>query len=217
MSTIDGSQATEDTRIESLVRWGQKHGRRFPWRAERGFHLAVAEVLLQKTRGTAVEPVWRALLQEYPSAESLAAADGSRIEEIVGALGLGEQRTARLSALAASSLTHTPDKWRGLGSYGRGVVLLADGSLPDAAPVDGNVARVVSRLHDWTFERGEPRKKPEVREAVMELLGVADSGQRLDAFYSLVDVGATVCRPRRPLCKGCPLSSACAYVRREPQ
>ncbi|MDE0473329.1 MAG: hypothetical protein OXI50_02105, partial [Gammaproteobacteria bacterium] len=159
--------------IDLVLRWGREHGRSFPWRSERGFRLAVAEVLLQKTRGATVEGVWRALLEAYPDARSLAGADPSDVEGIVGALGLGTQRAGRLIAMARSCSQPARYAARGLGPYGQGVVRLASGELPEVAPVDGNVARVISRLHGWTFERGEPRKKPEVRKAVMDLLGAA--------------------------------------------
>ena len=200
-----------DERIDLLLRWGREFGRSFPWRSERGFRLAVAEVLLQKTRGAAVEPVWRALLRAYPDARSLAGADRSDVERIVGALGLGKQRAGRLIAVAQSCSQPAETASTGLGPYGQGVVRLANGELPEVAPVDGNVARVVSRLHGWTFERGEPRKKREVHQAVMELLGGALPRDRMETFYALVDIGATVCFPQRPRCQSCPLSGTCVY------
>ena len=208
---VDRPEIDGDERIGLLLRWGREFGRSFPWRSERDFGLAVAEVLLQKTRGAAVEPVWRALLRAYPDARSLAGADRSDVEGIVGALGLGKQRAGRLIAMARSCSQPAGHASHGLGPYGRGVVRLANGELPEMAPVDGNVARVVSRLHGWTFERGEPRKKREVHQAVMELLGAVRPRDRMETFYALVDIGAIVCFPKRPRCESCPLSGTCVY------
>lgn len=198
--------------LPQLVRWGETSGRSFPWRSERGFRLAVAEVLLQKTRGAAVEQVWGSLLEAYPDARALAAARRSELERIVGPLGLGRQRASRLIAMAQFFCESTTDDRRGLGAYGEGVVRLADGRLPEVAPVDGNVARVLSRVYGWKFERGEPRKKPEVRDAVLSILATPGSENRLSIFYALVDLGAELCRPKRPRCASCPFAGVCWYA-----
>lgn len=196
--------------VETLLQWGQKHGRHFPWRKRRGYELAVAEILLQKTKGAAVVAVWNSLLTRYPDPGSLAQTTPGAVECLVGSLGLGTQRSKRLVAVAARMAGETTSSG-GLGQYGEGVLILAEGGL--AAPVDGNIARVMTRLLGLSFSRGEARKKPEVRQAVTTFIESAPPASRLDLVYALVDLGALVCLPRRPICGGCPLQVACSYGR----
>lgn len=114
--------------IPGLLAWGERDGRAFPWRSTSGYPLAVAEVLLQKTRGLAVVPVWESMIAAYPEPEALARAPLRNIEKIVAPLGLGKQRAARLSAMARS-WSDGIDSLPGLGPYGSGVLALACGCL----------------------------------------------------------------------------------------
>lgn len=193
-----------------LLAWAREYDRSFPWRAESGYRLAVAEILLQRTRGPAVEPVWIQLVKTYPTAATLATADQIEVKQIVAPLGLGQQRSERLVRMARSiDDPATPDGPSGLGSYGAGVLSLARGEMPERAPVDGNVARVISRTHGWTFERGEARKKPEVLGATHSLIAGAKPELRSDVLYALVDLGASTCKPQNPDCEACPLRPTC--------
>lgn len=196
--------------VDGLLAWGAREGRAFPWRTSAGYELAVAEILLQKTRGEAVVPVWEAVVSKYATAEDMAAASVDAVQEIVGPLGLGAQRARRLIGMAAS----WPPKdgpIAGLGSYGIGVLALAN-QTTEAAPVDGNIARVLTRYHGFSFERGEPRKKPEVRGRMGELIQACAPESRIGLVYAIVDLGALVCAPRRPKCTVCPLASGCAFA-----
>ena len=132
--------------------------------------------------------------------------------ELVAPLGLGAQRVARLRAMAAHFDAGSPACPPGMGPYGYGVVVLASGQIPEVAPVDGNLARVVSRVNGWRFERGEARKKPEPRAAVRELLAGVRAAERLAILYALVDVGATLCKRVHPDCVRCPLQSSCVWA-----
>ena len=197
---------------EALSAWGAANGRHYPWRQESGYRLAVAEVLLQKTRGGAVEPVWQATLQRFPDAASLTGPGADELLELMAPLGLGAQRVARLRTMAAHFDAGSPGCPPGMGPYGYGVVVLASGQIPEVAPVDGNLARVVSRVNGWRFERGEARKKPESRAAVRELLAGVRAAERLAILYALVDVGATLCKRVHPDCVRCPLQSSCVWA-----
>ena len=195
--------------LRPLRRWAARSGREFPWRASSGYELAVAEVLLQKTRGEAVIPVWRTLVERFPTAAALADCDRGEVRGIVAPLGLKDQRSDRLIAMSAAwPISSTDGCLPGLGSYGAGVVLLADGFDAPVPPVDGNMARVVSRFFGWTFETGEARKKPQVRGAVARTLRRARAS-KLSLLLALVDLGALVCLPRNPDCTDCPLSPFC--------
>lgn len=196
--------------LRPLRRWAARGGRTFPWRASRGYELAVAEVLLQKTRGEAVVPVWRTLIERFPTAAALASSNKCEVRGIVAPLGLKNQRSDRLIAMSAAWPVNSEDGCLpGLGSYGAGVVLLADEFDAPIPPVDGNVARVISRFFGWTFENGEARKKPPVRDAVARTLRRARVS-KLSLLLAIVDLGALICLPRNPSCSDCPLSSECA-------
>lgn len=202
---------------KAVISWANASGRSPPWRtAPDPYRLAVAEILLQKTKAEDVEPVWARLVRRYPTAQRLARARNRDIARIVGGLGLGRQRTQRLKKMAAVMWREGPDAPRlpGLGSYGLGLLRLSRGLDVRSAPVDGNVARLIARYGELRFARGEPRKKPEVKQAVMELLGTRRRRrERLLLLYGLVDLGALVCRPANPACPECPLVAGCSYAR----
>jgi A/G-specific adenine glycosylase len=183
--------------------------RNLPWRSsESRYELAVAEVLLQKTKAETVVPVWIELINRYPTAIELSTAHPVDVSALVAHLGLGKQRVARLIG-AARALVAGEDVVPGLGSYGRGVLGLATGVSTSGTPVDGNIARIVTRLWGWTWPRGEARKKREVATAADALLGDGAPASRLARLYALVDFGSTVCTPARPSCESCPLALVC--------
>lgn len=203
----------------ALLAWSATSGRRPPWRTVPALYpLAVAEILLQKTKGHDVEPVWRALIDAFPDAAVLASASDTAVYDIVAPLGLGFQRTARLKALAAALVApNRPAKLPALGPYGTAIMALATGTEPPVAPVDGNVARVITRLYGMTFDRGEPRKKPDVRAAAAGLLAtLVEPSRKLMLVYALVDLGAALCTPHQPACPGCPLLSWCISAPNRP-
>jgi A/G-specific adenine glycosylase len=202
-----------------LEHWGAARGRLPPWRLSRDpYALAAAEILLQKTRGEDVEPVWEALMSAYSVPAKLAEADDEEVRGIVAVLGLGSQRVQRLKRMAQAM--HGREHYArlpGLGAYGSAVLALTGGRCPDTPPVDGNIARVICRSLGLSFARGEPRKKPEVKRAVARLLHEQETpAAKLDVVYGLVDLGATVCTPHSPDCSSCPLSDCCAFARSGP-
>lgn len=198
--------------MRQLLCWATKSGRRPPWRLSSDlYELGVAEILLQKTKAEDVEKVWRPLIDQYPCSSSLAVADDEALLRVIGHLGLGPQRAGRLKSMAAAlAKSPGPGPVPGLGPYGSGVLALADNRNPRAPPVDGNIARVMSRYLGVSFGRGEARKKTVIRDAVATLLARRSPRRKLALVYALVDLGAAVCTPKSPNCAGCPLSRSCA-------
>lgn len=200
--------------VQELLAWAEKNGRQPPWReSTEPFGLALAEVLLQKTKANDVEEVWREVFARFPTPSSLSKAPDDEVYKIIGHLGLGRQRTARLKAMARSweSLWTSKSSLLGLGPYGTAIVRFTVGLEDNAVPIDGNIARVVSRYYGFKFEKGELRKKPTVRNAVREALeGAGGPETKLKLLYGLVDLGATVCKPFKPICAKCPLRLSCA-------
>ena len=208
--------ATRASRIRRrLLRWGKEHERRTPWRARRrAYPIALAEILLQKTKSADAEVVWKQLLAAYPTARSLSRASIRRLLRMVSPLGLGSQRAGRLRSMASWLAGRgTPEHSPGLGPYGQAILALSLGRPTEAAPVDGNVARVICRLFGLEFDRGEPRKKPQVADIALTLMGKRRSPRsQLDVVYALVDLGAKVCTPFNPSCVACPLLNACSFA-----
>jgi A/G-specific adenine glycosylase len=208
-------QPPKPSRVAASLRdWAAANRRALPWRDSNSrYELAVAEILLQQTSAVAVPKVWLALLARYPAPGDLAGAVIDDVERLVRNLGLGSQRAERLLA-AAEALHAGTATLPGIGRYGSSVLALAMYERPRSAPVDTNTARIVCRIWALRFERGEPRKKPEVAALVQKIISEGSSPkERLDLLYGLVDLGATICRPSRPRCPLCPLSASCTFAR----
>ena len=198
---------------EAIQAWGSLHGRKPTWRdCSDRYPLVVAEILLQKTKAADALPIWTSVLFRFPSAEALAAADLSELRGLVRGLGLGSQRASRLRT-AANAIVNNEGRIPGIGTYGNGVLDLAEGRMPRKPPIDGNVARVLTRWRGFAFERGEPRKKRELAAFLAEVLATAlTPGRALSLLYALVDLGATVCTPSKPSCPECPLLPSCVLA-----
>ena len=182
--------------------------------------MLVAEVMLQQTQASRVEPAWRSFMARFPTVGDLAAA--SPAEVIRSWAGLGyNQRAVRLQAAARvvverhggriprdpAPLASLP----GVGPYTARAVAATAFDRPVAA-VDTNVRRVVGRV--FGLERLAGRAGGGW--AVRQVQGLADawiSRRRTAAWtHALMDVGATLCRPRDPLCFECPLQRLCLHA-----
>jgi A/G-specific adenine glycosylase len=197
-----------------LIDWYARGHRDFPWRRTSDpYRVWVSEIMLQQTRAQAVVPYFERFLERFPTVEALAAAQ----EEEALALwsGLGYYSRAR-NLLRAARLVHAagafPADYAGLralpgvGDYTAAAVASIAFGLPHAV-LDGNVMRVVSRMRNDAAETGSARTRERFRAIAQEWLDPLRPG----AFnQALMELGATVCLPRNPLCPVCPLQSRCA-------
>ncbi len=202
----------------SLLAWYDRHRRRMPWRALPGeradpYKVWLSEIMLQQTTVAAVGPYFARFLARFPSVRALAAAT---LDEVLALWqGLGYYARARNMHRAARIVAHEhggrfPDtaealrKLPGIGDYtGAAIAAIAFGR-PEAA-VDGNVERVMARLH--AVETPLPGAKAELRALAAGLVTTDRPG---DWAQALMDLGATVCTPKAPRCDACPLSKTCA-------
>ncbi len=168
--------------------------------------------MLQQTVVKTVIPYFLHFLQRWPTVEDLAAAE---LDQVLHAWqGLGYYARARnLHKCAQVVATEhdgvfpdTEDALRalpGIGPYtAAAVAAIAFGRK--ASPVDGNIERVVARL--FAVTAALPGVKPELRRLAAGLTPEQRAG---DHAQALMDLGATICLPRTPLCDRCPLSKAC--------
>lgn len=186
-----------------------------PWRHTTDpYRILVAEYLLQRTRVASGTPYYERFLERFPDVASLAAASE---EDVLRAWeGLGFYRRARNLHAAAKAVVQDhggripPDAATlallpGIGPYTAGAV--ASIAFGEAVPaVDGNAIRVLSRLYRITSDV----TRPEGRRDLEGLARTLVPRNRPGAFnQALMELGATVCVPRRPVCTACPLEGVC--------
>ncbi len=207
----------------ALLAWYDAHRRDLPWRAKPGetpdpYRVWVSEVMLQQTTVATVRPRFTAWTGRWPTVEALAAA--SEADVMAAWAGLGYYARARNMHAAAKAVAalggfpRTEEALRalpGLGAYtAAAVAAIAWGER--AVVVDANVERVVSRLH--AIATPLPRARPAIRAAADLLTPTERTG---DFAQGMMDLGATVCTPKRPRCLLCPVRPWCdAYATGEP-
>ena len=198
-----------------LLVWYDRHRRVLPWRALPGvapdpYRVWLSEIMLQQTTVTAVKPYFAKFLERFPDVAALAAAP----EEAVMAAwaGLGYYSRARnlhacaRAVVAAGRFPDTVDGLRklpGIGAYTAGAIAAIAFDRP-AAAVDGNVERVVSRL--FAVEEPLPGARPALRRLAETLVPQERPG---DFAQAVMDLGATLCTPKRPACALCPWMQPC--------
>ena len=197
-----------------LIQHYVDNARRLPWRAMPGepsqdpYAVWLSEVMLQQTTVAAVTPRFERFLARWPTVEALAAAPDA---EVLGEwAGLGYYARARSliacarQVAARGGFPRTEAELRrlpGIGDYtAAAIAAIAFGE--QAAAVDTNVERVIARLHALAAP-----SRTEVRRFLQPMLAEHSPG---DVTQALMDLGATICRPRAPLCATCPLRHDCA-------
>jgi A/G-specific adenine glycosylase len=197
-----------------LLAWYRRGRRDLPWRRTSDpYRIWVSEIMLQQTRAQAAIPYFERFLERFPTVEALAAAGEEEVLALWSGLGYysrarhllhGAQRVAAAGAFPGDyeSIRALP----GVGDYTAAAVASIAFGLPYAV-VDGNVLRVVARMENDAAETGSARTRERFRSIAQEWMDARNPG----AFnQALMELGATVCLPRNPLCPACPLESLCA-------
>ena len=208
--------ATAEDDAARLLAWYDRHRRDLPWRAAPGvaadpYAVWLSEVMLQQTTVAAVKSYFTTFLALWPRVQDLAAAP---VEDVMRRwAGLGYYSRARnLHACAGrvaaeGAFPDTEEGLRalpGIGAYTAAAVAAIAFGEP-AVVVDGNVERVIARLHALAA----PIKacRPAIRAHAAARTPLERPG---DYAQAMMDLGATICTPRRPACSLCPLSEGCA-------
>jgi len=202
-----------------LLDWYDARARTLPWRTPPGsterpdpYRVWLSEVMLQQTTVPHATPYFLSFTERWPTVQALAAVEDG---DLMGAwAGLGYYARARnlLTCARAVADDHGgvfPDtevgllSLSGVGAYTAAAVAAIAFDRP-ANVVDGNVERVMARL--FAVETPMPGAKPDLR----RLAGALVTGHRPgDWAQALMDLGATVCRPRSPVCGACPVARHC--------
>ena len=206
-----------------LLTWYDREARVMPWRVgpddRRAGVLAdpyrvwLSEVMLQQTTVAAVRAYFRRFVELWPTVGDLAAAADADVMREWAGLGYYARARNLLACARAVVRTHGgqfPDTVEGLralpgvGPYTAAAVASIAFDRP-AVVVDGNVERVCARL--FAVETPVPAAKPEL----VRLAGLLSPDVRPgDHAQAMMDLGATICTPRKPACGICPLVSLCA-------
>ncbi len=213
-SPVDNGSATRENLRKSLLCWYDQNGRELPWRVRNGradpYRTWLSEVMLQQTTVAAVSGYFSRFLDRWPDVAALAAAP--REELLAAWAGLGYYSRARnlhaaAQELAARGFPSDEAGWRalpGVGAYTAAAIAAIALDQPSNV-VDGNVERVMARLHATVTPL--PAARAELRARAGALVTPERPG---DWAQALMDLGATVCTPKAPKCGLCPWRETCA-------
>ena len=225
----------EAARPALLLAWYDRHRRRLPWRplpGERADPYAVwlSEIMLQQTGVKTVGPYFLKFLARWPDVDALGRASLDDVLRMWAGLGY-YSRARNLHACAVAvrrdhggAFPETEEALRalpGIGPYtASAIAAIAFGRR--TMPVDGNIERVVSRL--FAVEEPLPQAKPLIQQMAMTLLGPGETNPRArdeksragdaesragDSAQALMDLGSSICTPKKPACALCPLNDDC--------
>lgn len=198
----------------ALLAWYDAHGRRLPWRETTPdpYRVWLSEVMLQQTTTAHAAPYYEKFLRLWPTVRDLAAADDGRVMAQWAGLGYYARARRLLECARAVVRDHGgvfPSgeadllALPGFGPYtAAAVAAIAFGRAANV--VDGNIERVMTRL--YAIGTPLPAAKGEVRDVAAQWLSAERAG---DWPQALMDLAATVCRPKAPLCLLCPLREGC--------
>lgn len=218
MSAVESiGQKTGDI-AGDLLRWYDSNARVLPWRAPPGkgrqdpYKVWLSEVMLQQTTVAAVIPYYQKFTERWPDVAALAAADDAEL--MAAWAGLGYYARARnllacARAVAAEHGGRFPESETGLralpgvGAY-TAAAIAAIAFDQRAVVIDANVERVIARL--IAVQTPLPAAKREIGQACERITPHHRPG---DFAQAMMDLGATICTPRKPACLACPLRSVC--------
>jgi A/G-specific adenine glycosylase len=203
-----------------LLAWYDVHARRLPWRAPPGaaptdpYRVWLSEIMLQQTSVAAVRGYFDRFTQAWPTIADLAAADEAAVMSAWAGLGYyARARNLIACARAVAAAGGFPQDEAGLrtlpgiGGYtAAAVAAIAFGQR--AVVVDANVERVVTRL--FAIDKPLPAARPAILAATDSITPDLRAG---DFAQAMMDLGATICTPRKPACAICPVRAHCAAVR----
>ena len=204
-----------------LLAWYDHSGRPLPWRkaGEPEFRLIVTELLLQRTRAPTVARYYSKFFHKYSCWQDIANTEDTVLQNDLKPLGIWKQRSERLKGLASAivdnggQLPEDRDQLEslpGMGQYMVNATLLLKGKQ-DAPLLDANMARVFERCFG-------PRKLADIRyDASLQNLAwqCVRGAKSKEVNWAILDLAASNCRIRNPICLSCPVHSVCRAFMRE--
>lgn len=217
--SVQTSDPSSETFPARLLGWYDRSARVLPWRipprsgaVPDPYRVWMAEIMLQQTTVAAVTAYFRRFIERWPTVVDLAAADDADV--MAAWAGLGYYARARnllacARAVVADHAGRFPDSEAslralpGIGDYTAASVAAIAFGRPSVV-IDANIERVMARHR--LIETPLPAAKREIRSALAPLVPADRPG---DFAQALMDLGATVCTPRAPVCAICPVLADC--------
>jgi A/G-specific adenine glycosylase len=198
---------------KSLLAWYASGHRDLPWRNTRDpYRIWLSEIMLQQTRAAAAIPYYEQFLRLFPNVESLARAPENEVLAAWSGLGYySRARNLRRAALTIAQKGAFPPTFDGIralpgvGPYTAAAVASIAFGLPHAV-LDGNVMRVIARLEADGTDIGSAAARARFQQIAQDLL---DPAEPATFNQAMMELGATVCLPRDPLCLVCPVAAHC--------
>lgn len=200
----------------ALLEWYHQNKRAMPWRNTTDpYKIWVSEIMLQQTRVDTVIPYYNRFLESFPTVTDLAAADQQDVLKLWE--GLGYYSRGRNLHQAAKTVVEKFDgnipsdpkkitSLKGIGPY-TSAAILSIAFNKKFAVVDGNVLRVLTRFFGIENDIRSSKTKNEIQKIADSIIPESTPA---DFNQAIMELGATICKPRRPLCDQCPLSTECA-------
>lgn len=204
---------------EALLNWFNDNQRDLPWRhSYHPYQIWISEIMLQQTQMDRVTLFFTRWMNSFPDLDTLAAASEDQVLKCWE--GLGYYSRARNIRKAARLLLQEyqgqiPEsrkqllKLPGIGPYTAGAIASISFNR-DVPVVDANIERILARLYNIDLIPGSPEAKRLHWEKAKELLPM---GQARNFNQGMMELGALVCRPKKPACPICPLNSHCLALR----
>lgn len=204
--------------IETIMDWWENNRRDFPWRNTTDpYKILITEVLLRKTTATHANGAYTQFFEKYPTVYDLANANIGELKEIIRPLGLVNQRSGQITALAQKVINDHSGKipndikqlmeLPGVGRYTcAGVMCIA--FKKDEPMVDTNFVRVIGRYFDFKSEKRYAYTDPKLWDFVR---GMIPKGKCKEFNLGLIDFSSAICIPKYPRCPKCPLKDKCDY------
>lgn len=201
---------------DDLLNWYFANKRTMPWRAEIGvtpnpYHVLVSEFMLQQTTVQTVIPFFERFIERFPTLEALAESPLDDVYTLWQGLGYySRAKNLHKAALQICNLgtfpqdSETLKTLSGVGPYTSASISAIAFDQP-TMPVDGNVMRVMSRL--FTIKEPKGAKLQEQSQNAVHIF--ASNKDNTHSAQALMELGAVICKPKKPLCNECPLSHAC--------
>jgi A/G-specific adenine glycosylase len=210
-------QPETSSRPLALLAWYDRHRRRLPWRAAPGeasdpYRVWMSEIMLQQTTVKAVGPYFEKFVARWPDVTALGRASQDDVLRMWAGLGYYSRARNLYACAVAVTREHggtfpgTEEGLRalpGIGPY-TAAAIAAIAFDRRTMPVDGNIERVVSRL--FAVEEELPQAKPLIQQLAATLLADSRAG---DSAQALMDLGSSICTPKKPACSLCPLNEDC--------
>lgn len=204
-----------------LLLWYEEHKRSLPWRNTNDpYKIWVSEIILQQTRVAQGLPYYERFLSAFPTVSHLAKAPQEKVLRLWQGLGY-YSRARNMHRCAKMVLTEwegnfpsTYDdllKLPGIGPYTAAAIASIAFNQAHAV-VDGNVFRVLARIFGMEEDIAGPRGKKMFSDKANELIAIERPG---DFNQAIMEFGATLCTPQRPLCSECPFSKSCVALARD--